>query len=64
MIVVNERDAYAARLAADSNSLSDVFKLAIAFVVQQAHAIAEADGEVRMAVIIEIACCAAEAAAL
>src|SRR5258706_306831 len=63
VIVIDEGDADAAWLTANAHGLRDVFKLAIAFLVQQVHTIAEANGEVRMAIVIKITRGAAEAAA-
>src|SRR5712664_912115 len=63
VIIVDEGDANAAGLATNAYGLRDVREIAIAFVAQQVHAIAEANGEVGVAVIVEITCGAAEAAA-
>src|SRR5260370_14872411 len=63
VVVVDEGDADAAWLAANAHGLRDVRELAVAFVAQQVHAFAEANGEVGVAVIVEITCGAAEAAA-
>jgi len=51
VIVVDESYAHAARLAPDSNCLRDLFKFSIALVAQQMHAIAQANGEIGMAVV-------------
>ncbi len=63
MIVVDEGDANAARLAANTHGLRNVFERAITSAAQQMHAIAEADSEVGVAIIVEITRGTAEAAA-
>ncbi len=63
MIVVNESYADAAGLAANAHGLRDLFKFAVAFVAQQVHAIVQADSQLGVAIIVEIARGAAEAAA-
>ena len=55
VIVVDEGYAHAARLAPDSYCLRDLFKLSIALVAQQMHAIVETNGEIGMAVVVEVA---------
>ncbi len=61
MIVIDEREADAAFFAADSHFLRHVFKFALAVIAKEADTIAEADGEIGVAVVIEITGGAAEA---
>ena len=52
MIVVDERDADAALFAADADFFGDFFEAAVALVMQKVDAVAEADGEVGVAIVI------------
>jgi len=63
VIIVDEGNAHAAGFAANAHGLRDVREPAVAFVVQEAHTVAEADGEVGVAIIVEITRGATEAAA-
>ena len=63
MVVVDEGDAHAAFFAANADFFGDVVKFSSAIVVKEMDAIGEADGQIGVAVVVEIACGAAEAAA-
>ena len=63
MVVVDEGDADAAFFAANADFFGDVVEFSVAVVVKEMDAIGEADGEIGVAVVVEIAGGAAEAAA-
>lgn len=64
VVVIDKSDADAAFLAANAHFFSYVFELSCAIVVKKADAIGETDGEIRVTIVIEIPCGAAEAAAV
>ena len=61
MIVVHPGQADAARLAADAYFFGDVFEFSVALVVEETNAVGEADGEIRMTVVVEVTGGAAQA---
>ena len=61
MVVVDEGEADATRFAADANFFGDVFEFSVAGVVKQANAVGEADGEIGVTVVVEVAGGATEA---
>src|SRR6266849_2157143 len=62
VVVIDEREANAAFFAANSHFLCYVFKLAVTGVAEETNSIGETDGEIGVAVVIEITGGAAEAA--
>ncbi len=63
VVVVHERQAHAAFVPPDSNLLRHINKFPISTVAQQPHAVAQTNRQIGVAVIIEIARRATEAAA-
>ena len=62
MVVVDEGQADAAGFAADADFFGDVFEFSV-LVVEKMNAVGEADGEIGVAVVVEVAGGAAEAGA-
>ncbi len=54
MVVIHERQAHAAFFPADSHRLGHVLKLAVSFVMEKPYSIVQADGQISLAVIVEV----------
>ena len=62
MVVIHKRQAHAAFFSADSHRLGHVLELAFTFVMEKLHPIAQANCQIGLAVIVEIAGRTSEAA--
>jgi len=54
VVVVDEGCAHAAFFATNAGFFGDVFEFSVAIVVKEADTVGEADGEIGVAVIVEI----------